>query len=127
MAKTRKNKLVRNLKKMRNTSFRNAADKLEKFSNPSPAAIRKCEKQKKKVLSMSEEKMTKVIEAKLKKTQGKLLASFKSAAFKAGINDSKLKDVVKKAVVKTRKMMKNMDCKNPLQAILAAMKPNDAR
>jgi len=122
MAHTRKNKLVRNLGK----SFRNAADKLDKFSNPSPSAIKKCEKQKKKVLSMSEEKMTKVIEAKLKKTQGKL-ASFKSAAFKAGINDSNLKDMVKKAVTKTRKMMKDMNCKNPLQAILAAMKPNDAR
>ena len=126
MAQTRKNKLVRNLEKMRNTSFRNAADKLDKFSNPSPAAIRKCEKQKKKVLSMSEEKMTKVVEAKLKKTQGKL-ASFKSAAFKVGITDSKLKDMVKKAVIKTRKMMKDMNCKNPLQAILAAAKPNDAR
>jgi hypothetical protein len=118
MAQTRKNKLVRNVKKMRNAGISKVADKLEKFSNPSPAAIRKCEKGKKKILSMTEEKMNKVMTKKMKA---------KLALFKFSITDSKLKDMVKKAVVKTRKMMKDMNCKNPLQAILAAAKPNDAR
>jgi hypothetical protein len=118
MAQTRKNKLVRNVKKMRNAGISKVADKLEKFSNPSPAAIKKCEKGKKKILSMSEEKMNKVMTKKMKA---------KLALFKFSITDSKLKGMVKKTVAKTRKMMKNMDCKNPLAAILEAAKPNDAR
>jgi len=104
MAQTRKNRLTRN----------KLAKKIDKLSNPSPAAVRKCEK--KKALFLSNAGYNKMRKDITKKTKAKL------AAMKVKMSNSELKPILNKVIATTRKVFTSMNCKKPLSSIGNMMK-----